>query len=74
VVGKHFVGLVMSNAGNLFHFDAVGSTGTLVGTNYARICGVITGLYDYSNSAGGTGHAVQIVGMFDLPENKTAPK
>lgn len=31
---------------------------------------VVTGNYDYSNSAGGTGHAVDLVGMFDLPENK----
>lgn len=38
----------------------------------ARFCGVVTGLYDDSNSGVGVGHAVQMVGMFDLPENKPA--
>jgi hypothetical protein len=32
----------------------------------------VTGRYDYHDSGGGTGHAVQVVGMFDLPENRPA--
>jgi hypothetical protein len=40
------------------------------GNTAARFCGVVTGLYDYSNSGGGTGHTADIVGMFDLPESK----
>jgi hypothetical protein len=62
-------GLLMSDAGNLFRFYALGSSGELVAQSRARLCGVVTGRFDYSNSAGGTGHAVKIVGMFDLPEN-----
>jgi hypothetical protein len=31
---------------------------------------VVTGKYSYANSGGGTGHAVTLVGVFDLPENK----
>ena len=68
--GKYFTGLTMTGAGNIFHFTAVGSSGTLVARSSARLCGVVTGLYDYSNSGGGVGHAVELVGMFDLPENK----
>ena len=63
-------GLLMSNGGNLYNYIAAGSSGTLVEQSYARFCGVVTGKYDYSNSAGGEGHAVEMVGMFDLPENK----
>jgi hypothetical protein len=68
--GKHSEGLLMSSAGNIYNFIAAGSSGELVERSYARFCGVVTGKYDYSNSAGGEGHAVEIVGLFDLPENK----
>jgi hypothetical protein len=71
--GKVYVGLTMSNGGNIFRFTGVRSSGALVAESYARFCGVVTGRYDYSNSAGGTGHAVSLVGMFDLPENKVKP-
>lgn len=68
--GKVSTGLLDSNAGNLYHFITAGSSGQLVEQSYARVCGVVTGSYDYENSAGGTGHAVGLIGMFDLPENK----
>lgn len=68
---KMFSGLLMTRAGSdLLHFLAVGSTSALVAGDEGRYCGVVTGLYDYKNSGGGTGHAIQMVGMFDLPENK----
>jgi hypothetical protein len=69
--GKLFDGLFMDGASHLFKFQAVGSTGALVERSYARLCGVATGNYEYSNSGGGTGHAIKMVGMFDLPANKT---
>jgi hypothetical protein len=69
--GKTFTGLLMNRSQELFYFITVGSSGTLVGRDWGRVCGVITGRHDYSNSGGGTGHAVGLVGMFDLPENKT---
>lgn len=28
------------------------------------------GKYHYPNSAGGVGHGIRLVGMFDLPENR----
>ncbi len=68
--GKVSEGLLMSNAGNIYNFIAVGSSGDLVQQSYARFCGVVTGNYDYANSGGGQGHAVEAVGMFDLPQNK----
>lgn len=71
-LGKGFEGLLVNRRGELFNFFAVGSTGELVQNSWGRICGAVIGKYDYSNSGGGTGHAVQLVGMFDLPENRTA--
>lgn len=53
-------------------FVAVGSTGELVQSSQARFCGVVTGVESYSNAGGGTTHAVRVIGMFDLPENKPA--
>lgn len=55
---------------NVVRFDAVGSTGALVERSAGRICGVVTGKESYSNSGGGVTHAVRLVGMFDLPENR----
>lgn len=70
--GKVYNGLLTTYGGDLLDYYAAGSTGSLVARSRARFCGVVTGKFDYSNSGGGTGHAVEIVGMFDLPENHPA--
>jgi len=67
--GKAYEGLMSTPNGNLYKFLAVRSTGDLVSMSKARLCGVFTGLYDYHNSGGGMGHALSLVGVFDLPEN-----
>lgn len=67
---KVYHGLLMTNDGDLASFIAVKSTGELVERSWAKFCGVVIGNYQYSNSGGGTSYAVQLVGMFDLPENK----
>jgi hypothetical protein len=67
---KESVGLFASWSDQLYRFFAVGSSGALVEDSTGRICGIVTGRYDYANSGGGAGHAVTIVGMFDLPENR----
>jgi hypothetical protein len=66
-------GILQNGAGEPTHFLAVGSTGDLVERSPARFCGVVVGRYSYSNSGGGTSHAITLVGMFDLPENKRKP-
>jgi hypothetical protein len=63
-------GLMLSGYTEIVSFIAAGSTGSLVQQSRARLCGVVIGTYDYSNSAGGKGHAVSLVGMFDLPDNR----
>jgi hypothetical protein len=65
-----YIGGLMSPSGNVTRFLAVGSSGELVERSQARVCGVVTGTYSYGNSGGGTTHAVNVVGMFDLPDNK----
>jgi hypothetical protein len=68
---KVAIGLTSPRAdGDLFEFVAVGSSGKLVQDSRARFCGVVTGYRDYANSMGGTSHAVTLIGMFDLPENR----
>lgn len=62
-------GLLGSN-GNLYRFVNYGGSGDLQARDYARMCGVSIGLFDYHNSGGGTGHAVEVAGVWDLPENK----
>ncbi len=69
--GKINSGLLLTNSGNIHSFMNVGSSGDLVQNSRTRMCGVVTGKYDYHNSAGGTGHALASVGMFDLPQNRT---
>lgn len=68
--GAVFHGLLLSGYSEITSFIAAGSTGELVEHSRARLCGVAIGTYDYSNSGGGTGHAISLVGMFDLPENR----
>lgn len=63
-------GIIQSAAGNLFAFAAVGSSGAVVASSLARLCTVVVDLFDYTNSMGGMGHAVDVIGMFDLPENR----
>lgn len=73
VEGEHvFVGILQTASWDLIHFYAARDTGSLVERSRARICGVVTGRFTYSNSGGGTGHAVELVGVFDLPQNRPA--
>ncbi len=65
-----FTGLVMTRKRDVVNFVAVGDTGELVEDSRARFCGIVTGNYSYSNAGGGTTHSVNLVGMFDLAENK----
>lgn len=65
-----WVGTMMSGGGNYVHYYAAGSSGELVAGSQARLCGVITGALSYSNVGGGTTHSVQVVGVFDLRENR----
>jgi hypothetical protein len=67
--GAVWTGLMLSGYSEITSYIAAGSTGNLVQQSRARLCGVVIGTYDYSNSAGGKGHAVSLVGMFDLPDN-----
>lgn len=59
---KVFVGSLRLADGDAVAFVAVGTTGELVKRNPARFCGAVIG------KAGG---AASMVGMFDLPENRT---
>jgi len=67
-------GLLNSDAGHLYRFIAVKSSGDLGERSRATLCGFVVGTYDYPNSGGGTGHAVAVVGMFDLPENRRSAR
>ncbi len=68
---KIFLGGMYDDGGRIYRFIAVKSTGEVMANSRARFCGIVTGQQHYPNSAGGVAHAVHLVGMFDLPENKT---
>lgn len=65
-----YAGLILNSALDVYSFLAVKDTGEIEEGSRATFCGVVTQKYSYSNSGGGTTHSIQIVGMFDLPENK----
>lgn len=65
-----YTGGIVTAYSDVVRFMAVRSSGDLVQHSLARICGVIIGLQSYSNVSGGKTHAVSVVGMFDLPENR----
>jgi hypothetical protein len=54
-----------------FAFSAVGSAGSLVPGSDARLCGVVTGWIDGEDETRGPAHSVILVGVFDLPENRS---
>lgn len=66
-----YLGGLSDEDGKIYRYIAVGSTGEIVADSRARFCGVVTGQQHYPNSVGGEAHAVHLVGMFDLPENKS---
>ncbi len=68
--GKASNGLLSSYSGTLYHFEAFGSSGTLTEGGQGRLCGFVVGQFHYRNSGGGVGHAVDVLGVWDLPENK----
>lgn len=65
-----YSGTLATSSYDFVHYLAAGSSGTLVSGNSARLCGVVTGLFTYDNLGGNKTDAVQMVGMFDLPENR----
>jgi hypothetical protein len=72
--GPVFRGVMQSAAQEPFRYTAVGSTGELVTTQVARLCGVVVGRNSYESIDRATVHAVHLVGMFDLPENRATAK
>jgi len=67
---KFYMGGIADDYGRIYRFIAVHSTGDLVAQSEGKFCGVVIGKQSYSNSIGGVAHAVFLVGMFALPENK----
>jgi hypothetical protein len=61
---------LISAGSDIVHLSAVGDTGELVQGMDGGFCGIVTGTYTYSNTGGGTTHAIDVVGMFDLPSNR----
>lgn len=66
-------GSLLTDGETLVHFFALRDTGALVEDSRARFCGVVTGNFTFSNEQG-TADGIQVVGMFDLPTNRAAPK
>jgi hypothetical protein len=68
---KIFMGGMFDDGGRIYRFIAVQSSGEIMAQSRARFCGIVTGQQHYENSGGGVAHSVHLVGMFDLPENKS---
>ena len=59
---KVFIGRLRQADGDVIAFTALGTTGDLIKRAPAKFCGAVTGI---------DGDAVLLVGLFDLPENRT---
>ncbi|MBA3456777.1 MAG: hypothetical protein H0T42_27055 [Deltaproteobacteria bacterium] len=59
---KIYLGTLRVNPADRIEFIAIGATGELIRGSKARFCGAV---------AGTVGRTVAMVGMFDLPENRT---
>jgi hypothetical protein len=71
--GKVYTGLLVKQRFEVIAFIAVRSVGKLEAKRRARFCGVVTGRHASAGPEAGSAQAVQVIGMFDLPENKKPP-
>jgi hypothetical protein len=71
--GKVFTGLLYKTRFEIIGFIAVRSVGKLEQKRRARFCGVVTGRHSSAGPEAGSVQAVQVIGMFDVPENKKPP-
>ncbi len=62
--------VIVAVRGDVVRLYAVGDTAELVQGMNAGFCGIVTGTSTYSNTGGGTTHAIDVVGMFALATNK----
>jgi hypothetical protein len=66
----YYTGLLRKPSSQQYYsLYVIKDTGTLVPEQNAQFCGVVTGLYTYKNTGGGTTISLFLVGMFDLPSN-----
>lgn len=64
-------GVLSTGFANVIRFVAVGSSDGIVEDSPARFCGIVIGLHSYANRMGGSTTGVEVVGSFDLPENRS---
>lgn len=69
--GKYYTGLMISKSLPTvpYAFTAVRSTGDIVEHSAARFCGYVLALHRYKSNDGPR-EGLQVLGMFDLPENR----
>jgi hypothetical protein len=70
-IKKVYYGGFNDDEGRIYQFFALRSIDKIVQDSVANFCGVVIGRESYRNNEGGVTAAVRLVGMFDLPENKT---
>lgn len=66
-----FNGTIMTASFDTVRFIAVRSTRGIHENSPAKLCGIITGTQTYPTTGGGFSHALFVVGVFDLPENRS---
>jgi hypothetical protein len=67
--GGRSLGL-MTKDQKFIYFLAVRGAGALAPRSSARLCGVVTGKAEHSGADGKTVSVIEVVGMFDLPDNR----
>lgn len=65
------MGVLAKGAGMPVHFVAAGSTEGVAAKRTARLCGIVTGRLRLRDATGRDVEHVQVVGMFDVPQNKS---
>lgn len=68
--GNAYSGVMLTNTNDLVWFLAVGSTEGIVQRTHAKFCGIVTGAHSYTGIDNHNYTAVQVVGMFDIPQNR----
>lgn len=72
--GVVYTGILQAPDLESYHFAAVGKPGDVAAGRQARFCGIVSGKFEYADRNGDQSTAIQLVGMFDVPENRRLAK
>lgn len=65
-----YYGVLNVGWSGFIRFIAVGSSEGIIENSHVRFCGIVIGLHSYDNRLGGSTSGIEVVGLFDIKNNR----